>query len=279
MAALRERIARPRKVLFILSFLNGRPMVAGRATAADGIIGLAGALNAVTEYDGYKLINDEAVIAARPDVVLAMERASFRLDAAHRVRASGLRHYARRRQQGLCFDGGPLSSRFRPALRAGGARFRECALSGIRDEAMPSERSPWGDACPAMTDGSPPAATASSRAASKRSSMRLRVVVLSSLLLVLMGAAIVAVTIGAAGIPLHRIAGGTRAWSKPTRPLSSATGWCCGRSGCRGSRLRLIVGGLLAASGAIMQGLFRNPLADPALVGRVERRRARRPRP
>ena len=28
-----------------------------------------------------------------------------------------------------------------------------------------------------------------------------------------------------------------------------------------------MVGGLLAASGAIMQGLFRNPLADPALVG------------
>jgi iron complex transport system permease protein len=28
-----------------------------------------------------------------------------------------------------------------------------------------------------------------------------------------------------------------------------------------------IVGGLLATSGAIMQGLFRNPLADPALVG------------
>jgi iron complex transport system permease protein len=28
-----------------------------------------------------------------------------------------------------------------------------------------------------------------------------------------------------------------------------------------------IVGGLLAASGAIMQGLFRNPLADPGLVG------------
>ena len=36
-------------------------MVAGRATAADGIIALAGAANAITEYEGYKLINDEAV--------------------------------------------------------------------------------------------------------------------------------------------------------------------------------------------------------------------------
>ena len=39
--------------------MNGRPMVAGRATAADGIITLAGAANAITAYDGYKLMNDE----------------------------------------------------------------------------------------------------------------------------------------------------------------------------------------------------------------------------
>ena len=32
---------------------------------------------------------------------------------------------------------------------------------------------------------------------------------------------------------------------------------------------------MLAASGAVMQGLFRNPLADPALVGVSRRRRAR----
>ena len=29
----------------------------------------------------------------------------------------------------------------------------------------------------------------------------------------------------------------------------------------------MMIGGLLAACGAVMQGLFRNPLADPALVG------------
>jgi iron complex transport system substrate-binding protein len=81
LAALRARVAEPRRVLFVLSFTNGRPMVAGGATAADGLIRLAGASNAITAYDGYKLINDEAIIAARPDAILAMERASFRLDA------------------------------------------------------------------------------------------------------------------------------------------------------------------------------------------------------
>jgi iron complex transport system substrate-binding protein len=81
MAKLRQRIERPLRVLFLLSFVNDRPMVAGKVTAADGIIRLAGAVNAVTEFEGYKLVNDEAVIAARPDVILAMHRDSHPLDA------------------------------------------------------------------------------------------------------------------------------------------------------------------------------------------------------
>jgi iron complex transport system substrate-binding protein len=81
LAALRKRIDRSVKVLFILSLMNHRPMVAGRNTAADGIVKLAGAENAVTDYEGYKIVNDEAVIAARPDAVLVMERQTFRIDA------------------------------------------------------------------------------------------------------------------------------------------------------------------------------------------------------
>jgi iron complex transport system substrate-binding protein len=74
LATLRQHVEQPRRVLFLLSFLNGRPMVAGRATAADGIIRLAGAVNAMTEHEGYKLVGDEAIVAARPDVVLVMQR-------------------------------------------------------------------------------------------------------------------------------------------------------------------------------------------------------------
>ena len=81
LASLRRHVDKPARVLFLLSFMNGRPMVAGRATAADGIIRLAGAVNAVTEFEGYKLVSDEAVIAARPDFVLAMQRDSHPLDA------------------------------------------------------------------------------------------------------------------------------------------------------------------------------------------------------
>lgn len=71
---LKAGIGKKKRVLFVLSFINGRAMVAGRHTAADGVIRLAGAENAITEYEGYKPISDEALIAAKPDVVLAMER-------------------------------------------------------------------------------------------------------------------------------------------------------------------------------------------------------------
>jgi iron complex transport system permease protein len=90
--------------------------------------------------------------------------------------------------------------------------------------------------------------------------------VIPLLLLAVLTAAIGAASIGAAGIPLHR--------------LPAALGMADGDAGVI-ARDRLVlfavrlprialavtVGALLAASGTIMQGLFRNPLADPGLVG------------
>ena len=67
-------IVKRKRVLFVLSFVNGRALAAGRNTAADGIVRMAGGVNAITEYDSYKPLTDEAVIAANPDMVLAMAR-------------------------------------------------------------------------------------------------------------------------------------------------------------------------------------------------------------
>ena len=72
--ALRAKVTKPVRVMFVMSLLNGRAMVAGHKTAADEIIQLAGATNAVDDYDGYKNIGDEAIVAAKPDVVLSIER-------------------------------------------------------------------------------------------------------------------------------------------------------------------------------------------------------------
>ena len=74
LTAIRAKISRPLKIMFVLSFASGRPMVAGRNTSADGMIKLAGGVNAIADFEGYKPVGDEAVIAAAPDVVLAMKR-------------------------------------------------------------------------------------------------------------------------------------------------------------------------------------------------------------
>lgn len=63
-----------KKVLFILSTQGGRIMASGTGTAAAGMIEMAGGENAMTGFDGYKPLTDEAVIAAAPDAILMMER-------------------------------------------------------------------------------------------------------------------------------------------------------------------------------------------------------------
>ncbi len=73
--ALTAQVATPKRVLFVLSVQDGKLMASGTGTAADGIIHLAGAVNAAGTYPGYKLLNDEAIIAAAPDAVLLMDNA------------------------------------------------------------------------------------------------------------------------------------------------------------------------------------------------------------
>jgi iron complex transport system substrate-binding protein len=78
---LRARVTKPVRVMFVMSLLNGRAMAAGQKTAANEIIALAGGVNAIDSYDGYKIINDEAIIAARPDVVLSIQRGKDSVEA------------------------------------------------------------------------------------------------------------------------------------------------------------------------------------------------------
>ncbi|KGM90009.1 ABC-type hemin transport system, periplasmic component [Roseovarius mucosus DSM 17069] len=63
-----------KRVLFILSLQGGRILASGRDTQAAAIIEMAGGINAVTGFDGYKQMTDEAVAEAAPDVILMMDR-------------------------------------------------------------------------------------------------------------------------------------------------------------------------------------------------------------
>ena len=64
----------PKRVLFILSMQGGRVMAAGSNTSADGIIALAGGVNAVTDFEGFKPLTDEAIARSGADVILMMDR-------------------------------------------------------------------------------------------------------------------------------------------------------------------------------------------------------------
>ncbi len=74
LAEVTATIETPKRVLFILSTEGGKIQASGTGTAADGIIALAGAENAITDYSGYKALTEEAIISAAPDAILMMDR-------------------------------------------------------------------------------------------------------------------------------------------------------------------------------------------------------------
>jgi iron complex transport system substrate-binding protein len=74
LAAKRATITKPARVLFLLSLQNGRATAAGSATAAHEVISLAGGVNVVTVFEGYKPLADEAALGLAPDIILVMKR-------------------------------------------------------------------------------------------------------------------------------------------------------------------------------------------------------------
>jgi iron complex transport system substrate-binding protein len=73
--ALTAPVKQRKRILFILSLKDGKILASGSGTAADGIIALAGGVNAVQGFAGYKQLADEALVTAGPDVILMMDRA------------------------------------------------------------------------------------------------------------------------------------------------------------------------------------------------------------
>lgn len=61
------------RAVFLMSTGQGSPMAAGRDTAADRAIALAGGVNAATDLPGYKAVSPEALVAMKPDVILLMK--------------------------------------------------------------------------------------------------------------------------------------------------------------------------------------------------------------
>ncbi len=72
-AVLPKVKTRPR-VLFLLSRGGGVLMVAGKGTAADAMIHLAGGSNAGADFSGYKPVSSESLVALAPEVILTTSR-------------------------------------------------------------------------------------------------------------------------------------------------------------------------------------------------------------
>ena len=78
LAAAKANKETPR-VIFVLNTADGAPLVGGTGTSADSVIALSGGVNAVTEFEGYKPMSQEAIIAAAPDVLLMMSQTVDRM--------------------------------------------------------------------------------------------------------------------------------------------------------------------------------------------------------
>ncbi len=86
-SAIAKRTARPR-VLFLLSVgQGGAPLAAGRDTSAAGIIALAGGINAIDAFEGFKPLSPEALVAAAPDFILVTNRSLALLGGKQGLRA------------------------------------------------------------------------------------------------------------------------------------------------------------------------------------------------
>lgn len=110
-------------------------MVAGNKTAANEIIKLAGGVNAVEGFDGYKPVNDEAIVAAKPDVILTMQRGREQLEAeAVFANPSFALTPAAAKKSFVAMDGLYLLG-LRSAHRSRRPRSRTVALPGLNKKA------------------------------------------------------------------------------------------------------------------------------------------------
>jgi iron complex transport system substrate-binding protein len=84
--SLRLVAGRPR-VMFVMSVGHGSPLVAGADTAADSMIRLAAAENALAGFRGYKPVSAEAAVAAAPDYIVVMRETLQQIGGADALAA------------------------------------------------------------------------------------------------------------------------------------------------------------------------------------------------
>ena len=72
--SLKKHLQDKPRVAFLFSVAKGNLLASGTKTAADAMIRLAGGVKVFVEYPGYKPVNSETLVAAKPDVLLLTDR-------------------------------------------------------------------------------------------------------------------------------------------------------------------------------------------------------------
>ena len=237
-------------MLFILSAANGKMTVAGEKSSADAMIALAGGVNAISGFDGYKPASAEALVAASPDAIVMMSNRTA-ADAAEQVLATAsLAGSPAVAQNRIELMEGTYLLGFGPRLARAARDLADFLHPELKlAERLRSERTrPWRE----------PGAR---RIRRPQPLGRLALPILLAALLVCFLASLmtgpVPLSIGAVIAGLF-----ARTATASIRDIAIVRDIRLPRT-----LLALLVGAALAVSGAFMQGLFRNPLADPGLAG------------
>ena len=249
----RAKITKPVRAIFVLTVQNGRATVAGGHTSADAVIKLAGAENAAGGIEGYKPLVEEAATELAPDAIVTMRHSSATFTSDQILSVKGLQASpAGQNKRVIEMDGLYLLS-FGPRSAHAARDLMAALYPGSRRGAREND----GRGRPARNRLSPRTGAASWRPAfcsARRCFSSWR-------------------------CSYHSPS--VRRASRSPRCRASSPPGSAAKDDAATAREQLVlidirlprtllamfVGASLAVAGAMMQGLFRNPLADPGLIG------------
>lgn len=233
MEAIRRlpRLEPPPRALFVLAGGNRPQLIAGRDSLFTALIEMAGGLHPA-EHEGYKLLSPEALIKLAPEIIFVIGEAIGPDGLPIVFRCPG---WAKRRRAGRGASGSSAGTASAMWGCPGRPACARCArLFGPRLMLLDRRAHPFSEA-----------------------------LIFAALLLAVLIVPLFALSLGAVEMPLGDLL--RLLWDgDPARAVERAILW-----EIRLPRvlLALVSGAALAVAGALMQTLFRNPLADPGLIG------------
>ncbi len=250
-----------RKAAFILSMGGGAPIVGGIGTPADAMFKLADVDNALASVNGFKPANEESLIVAAPDAVVVMSERGHSMNPEVLFAMPALANSPAARTRNMIGLPGLYLLGFGPRTAHAARDLAAALYPEANIPALPAR--PWtsGEAEGAVTA----AASVVRDAPFRRGTAGLWVC----------AALLIAAMIGSLAIGPVSIA--------PGHVISILFDAVFGARPSGGNALRdaiivldirlprmflgVFVGASLAVAGVLLQGIFRNPLADPIFVG------------